>query len=52
MKFYRLRLIDQQGEVIGAHFVSLVSDADAMRYVDTAVGEYDCEHVECGRTTI
>ena len=46
MKIYRIRIIDQRGEVIGALFVSFASDADAIRYADTAVDEYDCERVE------
>jgi hypothetical protein len=39
-------MIDKHGEVIGVQFLSLDSDADAKRYADTTLGDYDCEHVE------
>jgi hypothetical protein len=28
------------------HYLSFASDAEAIRYADTAVGEYDCGRVE------
>jgi hypothetical protein len=46
MATYRFRLIDKYGEVLGVHYLSLESDADAQQYADTAIGEYDCEPVE------
>jgi hypothetical protein len=46
MAAYRFRMIDKHGDVIGAHFLSLDGDADAKRYADTTLGEYDCECVE------
>ncbi len=46
MAAYRIRIIDKHGDVIGVHFPSLDSDAEAKRYADTTVGEFDCERVE------
>jgi hypothetical protein len=46
MATYRFRMIDRHGQLMGVHFLSLDSDADAKRYADTTLGEYDCERVE------
>ena len=46
MATYRFRLIDRHGQLIGAHYLSFDSDAEAIRHADTAAGEYDCGHVE------
>jgi hypothetical protein len=39
-------MIDKHGDVIGVQFLSLDSDANAKRYANTTLGEYDCERVE------
>jgi hypothetical protein len=46
MATYRFRLVDRHGQLIGVHYLSFYSDAEAIRHADTAVGEYDCGHVE------
>jgi hypothetical protein len=46
MATYRFRLIDRHGQMIGAHYLSFDSDAEAIRHADRAVGEYDCGRVE------
>jgi len=46
MAIYRFRVIDKQGDLIGVHFLSFDSEAEAIRHADRAVGEYDCGRVE------
>jgi hypothetical protein len=46
MATYRFRLIDRHGQLIGVHYLSFDSDAEAIRRADTAVEEYDCGRVE------
>jgi hypothetical protein len=46
MATYRFRMMDNHGDVIGVHFLSLDNDADAKRQADTMLGDYDCERVE------
>jgi hypothetical protein len=46
MAIYRFRLIDNHGQLIGARYLPFDSDDAAIRYAETAVGEYDCGCVE------
>jgi hypothetical protein len=46
MATYRFRLIEKHAQLIGVHYLSFESDADAIQHGDTTVGEYDCAHVE------
>jgi hypothetical protein len=46
MAIYRFRLIDEHGDLIGVHYLSFDSDAEAIRHADTAIGEYDCGRIE------
>jgi hypothetical protein len=46
MATYRFRMIDRHGQLIGVHYLSFDSDAEAIRHADTTVGEYDCGRVE------
>jgi hypothetical protein len=39
MATYRFRLIDHHGEMIGVHYRSFESDAEAKRHADTMVGD-------------
>jgi hypothetical protein len=46
MATYRFRLFDRHGQLIGVHYLWFDSDAEAIRYADTTVWEYDCGSVE------
>jgi len=46
MALYRFRLIDNHGLLIGARYLPFDSDDAAIRYAETALGEYDCGCVE------
>jgi hypothetical protein len=46
MQIYSLRMIDRNGDVIGAYYLSLATDDDAKPEADKVLREYGCERVE------